>query len=146
MEDFENSINKFKLPIVVKADGLAAGKGVVICQNKKKAFEISNQIFKGKFKSSNKVVLLDVDVFGGINIKNKFKKNCLSIFIMPPSKNELLNRLKKRDSESQSQLLERELKMDLELNQSSRFDCIIKNVILEEACLEAEKIVRNFLK
>ena len=90
--------------------------------------------------------MLDVDVFGGINIKNKFEKNCLSIFIMPPSKNELLNRLKKRDSESQSQLLERELKMDLELNQSSRFDCIIKNVILEEACLEAEKIVRNFLK
>ena len=41
--------------------------------------------------SLNKVVLLDVDVFGGINIKNKFKENCLSIFIMPPSKNELLN-------------------------------------------------------
>ena len=94
----------------------------------------------------NKVVLLDVDVFGGINIKNKFEKNCLSIFIMPPSKNELLNRLKKRDSESQSQLLEREQKMDLELNQSSKFDCIIKNIILEEACLEAEKIIRNFLK
>ena len=56
-EDFKNSINKFKLPIVVKADGLAAGKGVVICKTKKKAFEISNQIFKGKFKSSNKVVL-----------------------------------------------------------------------------------------
>ena len=94
----------------------------------------------------NKVVLLDVDVFGGINIKNKFEKNCLSIFIMPPSKNELLNRLKKRDSESQSQLLEREQKMDLELNQSSKFDFIIKNIILEEACLEAEKIIRNFLK
>ena len=43
----------------------------------------------------NKVVLLDVDVFGGINIKTNLK-NCLSIFIMPPSKNELLNRLKKR--------------------------------------------------
>ena len=96
--------------------------------------------------SLNKVVLLDVDVFGGINIKNKFEKNCLSIFIMPPSKHELLNRLKKRDSESQSQLLEREQKMDLELNQSSKFDCIIKNIILEEACLEAEKIIRNFLK
>ena len=55
--DFKNSINKFRLPIVVKADGLAAGKGVVICKTKKKAFEISNQIFKGKFKSSNKVIL-----------------------------------------------------------------------------------------
>ncbi len=56
-KDFKNSINKFNLPIVVKADGLAAGKGVVICRTQRKAFEISKQIFKGKFKSSNKVIL-----------------------------------------------------------------------------------------
>tara|TARA_B100001057_G_scaffold496947_1_gene599792 strand:- start:1198 stop:2463 length:1266 start_codon:yes stop_codon:yes gene_type:complete len=56
-EDFKKSVNKFKLPIVVKADGLAAGKGVVICKTKQKAYEISNQIFKGKFESSKKVVL-----------------------------------------------------------------------------------------
>ena len=56
-KDFNNSINNFKLPVVVKADGLAAGKGVVICKTKKRAFEISKQIFKGKFKSSKKVVL-----------------------------------------------------------------------------------------
>ena len=56
-EDFKKSVNKFKLPIVVKADGLAAGKGVVICKTKQKAYEISNQIFKGKFESSNKVVI-----------------------------------------------------------------------------------------
>ncbi len=56
-KDFRNSINNFNLPVVVKADGLAAGKGVVICKTKKRAFEISKQIFKGKFKSSKKVVL-----------------------------------------------------------------------------------------
>ena len=56
-EDFKNSIKKFNSPIVVKADGLAAGKGVVICKTKEKAFEISNQIFRGKFKSSKKVIL-----------------------------------------------------------------------------------------
>ena len=56
-QDFKNSVNKFSLPIVVKADGLAAGKGVVICKDKNKAFEISKQIFKGKFKSSKKVIL-----------------------------------------------------------------------------------------
>ena len=56
-KDFKKSINKFNLPVVVKADGLAAGKGVVICKTKKQAFEISKQIFKGKFKSSKKVVL-----------------------------------------------------------------------------------------
>ncbi len=124
---------------------------------KKNLFVEWQEVYSGKFYgtyhkelnriwSLNKAVLLDVDVFGSISIKNKFKKSCLSIFIMPPSKNELLNRLKKRDSESQTQLLERELKMDLELNQSSKFDCIIKNIVLEEACMEAEKIIRNFLK
>ena len=56
-KDFKKSINKFNLPIVVKADGLAAGKGVVICKTKKQAFEVSKKIFKGKFKSSKKVVL-----------------------------------------------------------------------------------------
>ena len=57
VNDFKSSIDNFNLPIVVKADGLAAGKGVVICKTKRKAFEISKQIFKGKFKSSKKVLL-----------------------------------------------------------------------------------------
>ena len=50
-------INENKFPIVVKADGLAAGKGVHICKNKKQVIKISNEIFKGKYKSSNKLVL-----------------------------------------------------------------------------------------
>ena len=46
-----------RLPIVVKADGLAAGKGVTICKTKKEVISYSDQIFKGKFKSSKKLVL-----------------------------------------------------------------------------------------
>ena len=46
-----------ELPIVVKADGLAAGKGVVICKTSKEVEKFSNEIFKGKFKSSKKLVL-----------------------------------------------------------------------------------------
>ena len=46
-----------KFPLVVKADGLAAGKGVTICKSKKKVLKISNEIFQGKFKSSKKIVL-----------------------------------------------------------------------------------------
>ena len=57
----KNQINgflkKFGLPIVVKADGLAAGKGVTICKTKKQVLDLSSDIFKGKFKSSNKLVL-----------------------------------------------------------------------------------------
>ena len=50
-------LNTCKLPIVVKADGLAAGKGVTICKTKKQVINVSYEIFKGKFKSSKKLVL-----------------------------------------------------------------------------------------
>ena len=48
---------KNNLPLVVKADGLAAGKGVFICSTENQILKISDEIFKGKFKSSKKVVL-----------------------------------------------------------------------------------------
>ena len=50
-------MNRCNLPIVVKADGLAAGKGVTICKTKKQILKTTSEIFKGKFKSSRKVVL-----------------------------------------------------------------------------------------
>ena len=56
-KQIDTFLKKNNLPVVVKADGLAAGKGVTICRNKKKVLDISNEIFKGKFKSSKKIVL-----------------------------------------------------------------------------------------
>ena len=56
-DDVKKFVTKNSLPIVVKADGLAAGKGVTICKSRKKIFKISDEIFKGKFKSSNKLIL-----------------------------------------------------------------------------------------
>ncbi len=50
-------LKKSNLPLVVKADGLAAGKGVTICKTKNQVLNVSDQIFKGKFKSSKKLVL-----------------------------------------------------------------------------------------
>ena len=50
-------LKKTKFPVVVKADGLAAGKGVTICKNREEVFNNTIQIFKGKFKSSKKVIL-----------------------------------------------------------------------------------------
>ena len=50
-------LDKSELPIVVKADGLAAGKGVTICKTKKEVIKFSEEIFKGKFKSSKKLVI-----------------------------------------------------------------------------------------
>ena len=50
-------IKNSNLPLVVKADGLAAGKGVTICKTVNQVLNISEEIFKGKFKSSRKLVL-----------------------------------------------------------------------------------------
>lgn len=57
LDDVNKFLQKSKLPIVVKADGLAAGKGVSICKNKEQLFKNTQEIFRGKFGSSKKVVL-----------------------------------------------------------------------------------------
>ena len=56
-KDVSNFLRNSNFPLVVKADGLAAGKGVTICKNKKQILNVSNEIFKGKFKTSKKLVL-----------------------------------------------------------------------------------------
>ncbi len=55
--DASNFIEKNNMPIVVKADGLASGKGVYICNTKAEALKNTKEILEGKFKSSSKVVL-----------------------------------------------------------------------------------------
>ena len=57
LDEANNFIKKNKIPIVVKADGLAAGKGVSVCATKKEAFIKTKEILDGKFKSSNQVIL-----------------------------------------------------------------------------------------
>ena len=57
IDEASNFIKKFEVPIVVKADGLAAGKGVSICKSKEEALKNTKEILEGKFKSSNRVVL-----------------------------------------------------------------------------------------
>ena len=56
-KDVKKFLKNSKLPLVVKADGLAAGKGVTICKTKEQILNVSNEIFQGKFKTSNKLIL-----------------------------------------------------------------------------------------
>jgi len=56
-KDVKAFLAQYKMPVVVKADGLASGKGVAICQSKKEVENFTNEIFLGKFKSSKKLVL-----------------------------------------------------------------------------------------
>ena len=92
-----------------------------------------------------KTPLLDVDVQGGIHIQEKFGVASLSLFIKPPSIEELRKRLEARGSETPETLEARINKASYELSFQDQFDLIILNDKLEEACAEAEQAVRTFL-
>lgn len=89
--------------------------------------------------------LLDVDVKGGINIQQQFPTTSLSLFIEPPSMEELERRLRARGTESPESLQARMNKAAFEMTFKSQFDRIILNDKLERACAEAEEMVRQFL-
>lgn len=89
--------------------------------------------------------LLDVDVQGGIKIQQKYPYQSLSLFIEPPSIDELERRLKARGTETPESLRARIDKASYELSFKSQFDKVIVNDVLERACEEAEAAVREFL-
>jgi len=93
----------------------------------------------------HKAPLLDIDVKGGINIQQQYRENSLSLFIEPPSIEELERRLKARGTETPESLEARLAKASFELSFKTMFDRIIINDTLERACNEAEDIVRNYL-
>ncbi|MDG2370420.1 MAG: guanylate kinase [Flavobacteriales bacterium] len=95
--------------------------------------------------NNNQQVIFDVDVKGGIALKNYFGENALSIFIEPPSIEELKNRLVKRGSEDVKSLNKRISKAKLELTFKEKFDAIIVNKTLNNAFNDAEILVQNFL-
>ena len=94
----------------------------------------------------HKAPLLDVDVQGGINIQQQYPHNSLSLFIEPPSIEELEKRLRARGTETPESLQARLNKAAYELSFKSQFDHIILNDNLERACTEAEEAVREFLE
>ncbi|MDG5800740.1 guanylate kinase [Marinilabiliaceae bacterium ANBcel2] len=98
-----------------------------------------------KLRSEGKNVIFDVDVVGGINIKEQYKDEALAIFIQPPSIEELEKRLKKRGTDSIEVIDKRVAKAEKELKYASRFDYIIINDNLESACSETEKRVAQFI-
>ncbi len=92
-----------------------------------------------------KAPLLDVDVQGGLNIQQQFQGTSLSLFIEPPSIEELERRLKSRGTEMPESLAARINKASYELTFKDRFHNVILNDTLERACREAEVVVKNFL-
>ncbi|MFA4867537.1 MAG: guanylate kinase [Pedobacter sp.] len=91
-------------------------------------------------------VIFDIDVEGGLRLKRKYEEEALAIFVQPPSLEVLKERLTGRGTDSKEKLQERFIKAEKELAYADKFDVILKNFDLQTACLEAEKLVGDFLK
>jgi guanylate kinase len=92
-----------------------------------------------------KHVIFDIDVVGGLNIKNKFPEQTLAIFVQPPSIEEMERRLRGRQTDSEEKIKERVAKADKELQFANKFDVVLVNDNLENAKDEAFKLVKNFI-
>lgn len=90
-------------------------------------------------------VIFDVDVVGGCNIKKFYGKQALSVFIEPPSIDELRNRLINRGTDSPEVIEARIAKAEYELTFAPQFDVVIHNDNLEEAKAKALRVVKAFL-
>lgn len=95
---------------------------------------------------NNKHIIFDVDVEGGLHIKNKYPNNSLSIFINPPSLEILKQRLTNRNTESAESLNERISKAEHELSFASQFDAIVTNDDLQLTLSKAENLINTFLQ
>jgi len=115
--------------------------------------EVYASIFYGSLKSEVERILLsghhvifDVDVAGGCRIKKFYGKRALSIFIEPPSIEELRKRLNARGTDSPDMIESRLSKAQYELGFAPEFDVIIINDVLEKAQTEVYKAVQQFIK
>jgi guanylate kinase len=90
-------------------------------------------------------VVLDVDVKGGINIKKQYGNQALSVFIQPPSVDELRKRLELRATDSPEAIRSRLAKAEYEMSFSSQFDVIVVNDDLDTAKMQALNILQQFI-
>lgn len=96
--------------------------------------------------SEGHIVIFDVDVVGGINLKNIFGQNALAVFIAPPSIEELKNRLLNRNTDDIKTIETRVTKAEHELSFQNKFDKVLINDDLETAKINLEKLITNFLQ
>lgn len=114
--------------------------------------EVYRDNFYGTLKSeieriwaSGKNVIFDIDVVGGLDIKQIYPEETLAVFVKPPSIEELKIRLKKRKTESDDKINMRVAKASIELATAPQFDFIIENIDLQKALKEAYDLVCTFV-
>ena len=115
--------------------------------------EVYHDKFYGTLKSEvertwseGKVVIFDVDVVGGVNLKKIFGEQALSIFIAPPSIEELERRLISRATDDLETIKTRVAKAKHEMSYAEDFDVIVVNDDLEISKKEIERLVENFIE
>ncbi|MDC1162550.1 guanylate kinase [Tenacibaculum sp.] len=96
--------------------------------------------------AKGKHVIFDIDVVGGLRIKEKFPEQTLAVFVKPPDINELIRRLKLRGEESEDKINMRIAKASVELATAPQFDKIIKNYDLKVALRDSENLVAEYLE
>lgn len=96
--------------------------------------------------SEGKVVVFDIDVIGGLKVKEKLKDAAVSIFIQPPSIAVLEERLRKRQTDTEEKILVRLAKAEEEMSHAPEFDHVIVNDDLTKAIAEVEQIVLQLIR
>lgn len=114
--------------------------------------EVYEGAFYGTLKSEiernwneGKVVIFDVDVKGGLSIKEYYKEKALTVFVKVPSIEDLKLRLEGRGTDSEDSISRRLFKVKFEMGFQDQFDVILVNDNLEKTLLAAEKLVKDFL-
>ena len=115
--------------------------------------EVYDGMFYGTLKSElariwkeGKIVIFDVDVVGGIHLKQIMKEKALSVFIQPPSLDELERRLKSRNTDSINKIAMRVAKAEKEIEQAKDFDVIVVNDRLELAIQTIHSTISRFIE
>ena len=114
--------------------------------------EVYDGIFYGTLKSEleklnnlGKNLIFDIDVVGGLSIKKEFPDQTITIFISPPSIEELENRLRNRGTEHENSIQIRLAKATKEMSMSVLYDYTIENHNIEKTINEVKILINNFL-
>lgn len=91
-------------------------------------------------------LIMDIDVKGGVNVKDCYGKEALSIFILPPDIKELERRLRGRATDSEETILKRLSKAEYELGFADKYDCKVVNDDIDSAVAEVTSIIKEFIK
>jgi len=114
--------------------------------------EVYDNTFYGTLKSEindlnslGKNLIFDIDAIGGLSIKKEFPESTLTVFICPPSLEELENRLRKRGADSEEKIKIRLSKASKEMSMSVLYDYAIENHNFEETVAKLKILINNFL-